>query len=277
MPKTYGLPYMGSKNRIANDIINLLPPAETFVDLFAGGCAMTHAAILSGKYQKFIINDIDELPIQLFIDGIDGKYLDSFKWYSRDEFNQLKTTDGFVKYCYSFGSNGVDYLYSKTKEPYKKALFDAVVYGDYNGFEKYDIDLTLPDGTIQQRMSYLNKYVKDSELRTIPRIKRINQLIELAPYKDKITFYNKDYRSVEIPENSVIYCDIPYTNTHGYNNTDFNRDEFLYNAAGVPNLYISEYNLTDDRFTCIWEKERTSSYSAQNNGLKVTERLYKTK
>ena len=57
---TYGLPYMGSKNKIARDIVEQLPSAEYFVDLFCGGCAVTHAAILSGKYKKFIINDTTE-------------------------------------------------------------------------------------------------------------------------------------------------------------------------------------------------------------------------
>ena len=50
MKQSFGAPYMGSKNRMAKDIIELLPSGRRFVDLFAGGCAMTHAAILSGKY-----------------------------------------------------------------------------------------------------------------------------------------------------------------------------------------------------------------------------------
>lgn len=45
--KTFGTPYMGSKNGIAEDLIRQMPEGKRFVDLFAGGCAMTHAAILS--------------------------------------------------------------------------------------------------------------------------------------------------------------------------------------------------------------------------------------
>lgn len=56
----YGLPYKGSKSRIAPWVIDNLPPAETFVDLFAGGCAMTYAAMLSGNYTNFIANDIGD-------------------------------------------------------------------------------------------------------------------------------------------------------------------------------------------------------------------------
>lgn len=33
----YGIPYQGSKNAIAEDVVRLLPPAEYFVDLFGGG------------------------------------------------------------------------------------------------------------------------------------------------------------------------------------------------------------------------------------------------
>ena len=36
----YGILYQGSKNKIAEKIINLLPPADNFYDLFAGGCAI---------------------------------------------------------------------------------------------------------------------------------------------------------------------------------------------------------------------------------------------
>lgn len=268
---------MGSKNKIAREIIGLLPPADTFVDLFAGGCAMTHAAMLSGKYRNFIINDVDPLPTQLFIDAIDGKYSDGYKWYSRDEFNRLKDSDGFVKFCYSFGSDGVDYLYSKVKEPWKRALFYAVVHNDFSALYEFGVDITIPDDDIRARQKAIQKLVVDGRLQFLESVNRVNRLTELKPYRDKITTFTADYTAVETPENSVIYCDIPYTNTHGYNNAQFNREAFLDWAAGRENLYISEYSIDDGRFNCIWEKQRISTYSAQNNGLKVTERLYKTR
>lgn len=54
----YGVQYKGSKNRIAKDIISVLPSGKRFVDLFAGGCAVTQAALLSGKYEKVLCNDL---------------------------------------------------------------------------------------------------------------------------------------------------------------------------------------------------------------------------
>ena len=59
---SYGLPYQGSKSRIAKWIIGSLPSSETFIDLMAGGCAVSHAAIISGKYNRIVINDIGPGP-----------------------------------------------------------------------------------------------------------------------------------------------------------------------------------------------------------------------
>ena len=53
----YGLPYQGSKNRIAKRLVEALPAAPVLYDVFCGGCAVTHAAMLSGKYQHFVVND----------------------------------------------------------------------------------------------------------------------------------------------------------------------------------------------------------------------------
>lgn len=45
----YGLPYKGSKNAIAEWITDVLPEGECLVDLFCGGGAVTHCAMLRDK------------------------------------------------------------------------------------------------------------------------------------------------------------------------------------------------------------------------------------
>ena len=141
MAKRYGVPYMGSKNKIAQWLIDKLPSSEVFVDLFAGGCAVTHAAIESGKYKEYIINDIGPAP-DLFIDAIHGKYKDETRWISREDFFKLKDTDPYVKYCWSFGNRASGYLYGKEIEPWKKALHYARVFGDYSLLKAMGIDTT---------------------------------------------------------------------------------------------------------------------------------------
>lgn len=80
----YGIPYMGSKNRLADKLIQALPSADTFVDLFAGGCAMSHAASLSGKYNNIIVNDIVDPPILLFKQAVEGTLSNSIRPISRE-------------------------------------------------------------------------------------------------------------------------------------------------------------------------------------------------
>lgn len=65
----YGVPYRGSKNKIAQWVISNLPAGDTLIDLFAGGCAITHAALLSGKWNHIVANDIGDAP-QLFMDAV---------------------------------------------------------------------------------------------------------------------------------------------------------------------------------------------------------------
>lgn len=107
----YGIPYMGSKNRLADKLIQALPPADTFVDLFAGGCAMSHAASLSGKYNNIIVNDIVDPPILLFKQAVEGTLSNSIRPISREQFFQYKDTDPYVQYLWSFGNEGNTYLW----------------------------------------------------------------------------------------------------------------------------------------------------------------------
>ena len=99
--------------------MDILPAADTLVDLFAGGCAITHAALESGKYRRVIANDLDPRGIDLFIGAIQGKYRDDYRWISREDFEALKDTDPYVALCWSFGNNARDYLWSEQNEAVK--------------------------------------------------------------------------------------------------------------------------------------------------------------
>ena len=128
MARKYGLPYIGSKNAIADWVIEHLPGSGTLVDLFCGGCAVTHAALLSGKWDRIIANDLHGDVPQLFMDAIAGKYTTETekRWISREDFFRLKDTDAYVRLCWSFGNNGDTYLYAKEIEPFKKRLHELV-------------------------------------------------------------------------------------------------------------------------------------------------------
>lgn len=71
----YGLPYKGSKSRVIKWLLPLLPDGEIFVDLMCGGCSVTHAALLSHKYKRYIINDINPLLPTAFVGALNGRSL----------------------------------------------------------------------------------------------------------------------------------------------------------------------------------------------------------
>ena len=161
--KNYGFPYKGSKNRLAEKIVKLFPDAENFYDLFCGGCAITHRALIENRWKKYVINDVDSRCPKLFLDAINGKFKNETRWISREDFFRLKDDDGYVAFCWSFGNDGSSYLYSKEKEPYKKALHFAIVFNDYSLGKELGIDLSAIDGIegIKERRIALKKYLKE--------------------------------------------------------------------------------------------------------------------
>ena len=126
----YGLPYKGSKNRIAKKILDVLPPAPVLYDVFCGGCAITHAALLSGKYSRVVANDINGMIPAAFEKAIRGGFRNEDRWISREEFRRLYLSDPYVAICFSFGNNLREYCYARELEPYKRALHYAIFWKD---------------------------------------------------------------------------------------------------------------------------------------------------
>ena len=151
----YGLPYMGSKDKIADELLEQLPAGKRFVDLFGGGFAMSHAALLSGKYEQVFYNEINPLLPQLIKDTLAGKYANERRWISREDFSRLKDVDGYVKYLWSFGNNGNHYLYGKEIEPWKKALHFARVLKDPSLLQEFGIN---SDGSAADIKAKHNEY-----------------------------------------------------------------------------------------------------------------------
>lgn len=82
------------------------------------------------------------------------------------------------------------------------------------------------------------------------------------------------YDQLEIPDNSVIYCDPPYQDTTKYKDKfDSNKfwDWCRLKVSEGHKVYISEYNAPED-FTCIWQKDLSSNLGATSK--KATEKLF---
>ena len=145
-PASYGVSYQGSKNKIAAEVVYNIPSAPLLIDVFAGGGAITHAALLSHRFSSILANDYDCGALQLFYRASHG--LIDFKeerkrWVSREDFKRLKDTDPIVRYNWSFSNGGINYLYSKDREPYKRAYHFALNCNDWTewnaiGLEKFE-------------------------------------------------------------------------------------------------------------------------------------------
>ena len=250
---SYGVPYKGSKNSIAEKIIRVLPSAENFYDLFAGGCAITHAALLFGKWKNLYVNDIDGGGERLFRDAVEGKFKDEKRWISREDFFRLKDSEPYVKFCWSFGNGGKSYLYGRKIEERKRELHFARVLRD-----KANEDPSL-------RLQSLER------LQSLKSLERLQGLQGLQGIRINYSF--NDYTQVKIKEHSIVYCDIPYKNTNKYFN-EFDHDKFYAWALENENpIFISEYGMPDS-FHKIFSVQKRRSFSAQNNSVYKIENLY---
>lgn len=368
----YGLPYKGSKNKLAERIVHLLPKRTHLIDLFCGGCAVTHAALLMKKYEHIHINDVNWMCPTLFLDALAGKYNNETRWISREDFFRLKDTDPYVAVVWSFGNNMRDYLYSKEIEPLKKAIHYAMFFSDYSLGKELGHDLSFidPIKDMQKRYLAIKHYfnrlghfqqqsyeggVRCKQSITLgqfaypqfgggtnsgcsqPRVQRDSisileyggaRLLQIGDsgkttqsscfqkkkntkdpancnttsaetalhrlqYRERqhalhhlnsggrflpITSSVLDYTDVEIPNDSVIYCDIPYENTNVYNKeqggSNFDYERFYdWACSQTEPVFISSYQMPTDRFDCITEFSHRSTLSATANNL-VTERIF---
>ena len=279
MPR-FGLCYKGSKNGIALWIVNNLPPAETFVDLFCGGGAVTHAAMLSGKWERFIMNDIDGRLLVLFRDCAYGKYTTKThpEWIDRATFNARKHDDAYIALVWSFGNNGKDYLYGADIEEFKHAYHILVFDSDAEPIKRfgYDIKLSHSQDVIRRYYHYkaqIRKQTTDRRYGAYPfDLDSTTRQIEIERLQS-LQSLQSDYRLVKIPQNALIYCDIPYADTNCGKYDGFDHDAFYAWAVEQDNIFISEYTMPEP-FIEIASTQKSVLSTANGDSGKVTEKLW---
>jgi site-specific DNA-adenine methylase len=270
----YGLPYKGSKNKIAKLVVDKLPEAETFVDLFFGGGAITHRAMLTGKYKNFIINDIDARLPKFFKDCIKGEYTveNHSEWISRDKFNANKENDAYIALIWSFGNNGKDYIYGKNIEDMKRAYHKAIYEDDIETLKPYGYTLSKSDkNSVYERYLDYQKQIKQ-RLQVVKRLQSLQSLQSLQ----NLQSYGIDYQEVPIPDNALIYCDIPYVNTNCGKYNNFNHERFYEWAEKQYNIFISEYWMPDN-FIEIARIEKIVLSTAHGNNNRAIEKIFTNK
>ena len=300
--KKYGIPYRGSKSGIAEWIVDeILPKGERLVDLFAGGCAVTHCAMTKHKYNSHLLVDINDMP-QLFIDSMNGRYRDEKRWISSEDFYRLKDTDAYVRCCWSFGNNLQDYIYGRKIESYKKACHSAVVLDDWNLFEECCPEVCecakkALDGisdTKARRLAFgssIVKWLKENgtvemvegnplyssikknkngdfqSLESLQSLERLERLQSL----ERLEYRRMSYAKYEHEDGDVVYADPPYETSEIIYGMDCVFDKMRFcdwvrtrNYA----VFVSEYKMPDD-FIAVGSRKKNTSFSATSSINKI--------
>lgn len=226
--------YMGSKNRIAKELIPIITK-----DLKPN----------QWYVEPFVggANMIDKIEHPYKLGADNNKYLIALleavqngqelpEHITKDEYIAVKTNkDNYPDWYVGF----VGFICS----------FRAKFFGGYSGY------YTTKTG-IQRN------YIKE----------RINNI--LKQNLDGIKLVCSSYDALDIPANSVIYCDPPYNGTTKYKDS-FDSDAFWQwcrdKAKEGHTVYVSEYNAPED-FKCIWEKQINSNLG--DTSKTATEKLF---
>lgn len=204
--RNWGIPWLGSKSRFAGFVVDALPAAGTLVDLFAGGCAVTHAAMESGKFGRVIANDLGPGP-GLFLEALEG----GFEGYSdvptREEFRA--SDDPAVKLLNSFSCDQVSYRWRAELEDVKVASNEMLMLPSLHerrmAYRRF----------VRALMRYLEGKEPDAlmqimEPETAVQTERMQSLESLAGCRCELEVTRSDYRDVDVPADATVYADPPY-------------------------------------------------------------------
>lgn len=286
----YGIPYMGSKTKMARTIHRILPSGERFVDLFGGGFAMSHSALLlPKKYKSVLYNDYNTLLVNLINDALHGKYsYKNFKpeFITRQDFDRLKDSDGYVKYIWSFGNSGKNYLFAEDVEPLKHMAHDLIVFGKKsNELEKIcpGINEAVKSRDIHSRRMDFGAFVRrrknrcdQEQLQQLERLQRLQQLEQLNRL-EQLELSNMSYLDYEYQEGDIVYCDPPYEGTADYGSS-FDFQEFYNWAISRPyQIWFSSYKISDTRFKLVYAKRIRGTLAGSDGAVYNFERIYTNK
>lgn len=240
--------YVGSKNRLSKELAPIIQSYITdntvaYIEPFVGGANMIDKI----KHHNKIGSDIHKELIALHI-------------YNRDNSNLLPNTISEEEYI-NVRNNKKDYDLWHVGLVGFCATFGAKYFGGYaRGFKADKITpRDLPNEAI-------NNLKKQS-----PNIQDVD--FKVASFLD----YNpNDYKDC------VFYLDPPYRNTLKYSTGGFPYEEFdkwAIELAKNNTVLISEYNMPENNFECIWMKDVKVAVSGQGDikNKARTEKLFMVK
>ena len=241
--------YMGSKARFTKEILPIILKDRTdeqwYIEPFAGG--MNAICEVDGKR---IANDIHYHLIQMWKELVGGWIP---KKITKEEYSEVRTNQS--KYpAYYVGWVGFNCSYSGK-------WFGGFADDYYDKGKNYKIN---------GERTVLRNYQLEAISTTLKQVEKLKGVI----------IQNKTYYELELPPNSIVYCDPPYEGTTKYAN-DFDHNLFWNWVRNISKqghtVFVSEYEAPND-FVCVWEKEAKSFLSTttkKRNSKFSVEKLFK--
>lgn len=283
-----GLPYQGSKKKISKKIVEIIKQNfgtdKPIYDIFGGGGAITAECLINGLEVHY--NDLDETIANMFqkVVSEDRDYLKTLI-VGRDEFLEIldkenKTIDDELKLLInSFGNNRKSYLYSEEVSDLKYNLAAEIVkkHDVFSGYRKTETYLKAPQDFKNQsyQKTRLQQLEQLEQLRRLQQMERLQQL-------ERVEVTNLGYTEFSGVEDTILYLDPPYEKTHqnGYSINIFDSKAFYdwaYEMSKNNTVLISSYEISDERFECVYEfKKARSTFQGGTNNNK-TEKLFMVK
>lgn len=174
------------------------------------------------------------------------------------------------------------------------SMYKAIQFGweppDYISEEEYNFLRITQCNDFHQRVgfagigcSYSGKwfggYARGNDKNGNPRNYCLESKKNLLNQRDGlfgIQFTCGNYWELSIPDNSIIYCDPPYSGTTKYRNS-FDHDRFWQWCDSMKNkghsIFVSEYNAPEG-WQCVWQKEVFNSLTKNTGAKRGIERLF---
>ena len=144
MIKSFGLTYMGSKNATAENIVSMFPRSRRLLDLFGGGASVTHAALISGRFEQVVYNDLDPLMVDM-LKRLMSQPLPPLRFVGRDEFKERCKVDPMVFFCWKYPGARSAYLFSPGTEKLHELIFQLHEEREKGGLGEYRFQMALAD------------------------------------------------------------------------------------------------------------------------------------
>lgn len=244
--------YMGSKNRIAKELLPIIlkdrKPGQWYVEPFVGGANMIdkvdgkRIGCDSNEYLIELLQHVQsegELPDYVS----EEEYSSARKLIKETGVRSVKRIPnwkvGFIGFCCSFGGKW------------------------FGGFAR-----NVKKGDVNEHLNKTTRnYCSESK----------RNLIAQAPNIKDVVFRHMSYLDIKFKESCIIYCDPPYEGTTKYKDK-FDHIIFWDKVRQWVNeghkVFVSEYNAPED-FVCVWQKDTLANFSLQNDIDKTrTEKLF---